>query len=66
MLPLVVVTVTPTPTEPPWLSDTTIEQVPAATAVTVKTATGPVPLDGENVAIPEHDAEPFAAVNGPL
>ncbi|MEA2690557.1 MAG: hypothetical protein QOD51_3164, partial [Candidatus Eremiobacteraeota bacterium] len=46
MVPLVVVTVTFTPTEPPWLTLTTIEHVPAATAVTVNVALGPVPDPG--------------------
>jgi hypothetical protein len=66
MVPVVVVTVTFTPTEPPWLSLTTIVQVPAATAVTVNVPLGPVFEAGANVAIPAHDGLPLAAVNGPV
>jgi hypothetical protein len=66
MDPDVVVTVTFTPTEPPWLSEITIEHVPAATPVTVNVALGPVPAAGEKVAMPAHDGLPFAAVSGPL
>jgi hypothetical protein len=66
MLPVVVVTVTLTPTDPPWSSVTTIVQVPAATAVTVNVALGPLPDAGANVAMPAHDGEPFAAFSGPV
>jgi len=66
IVPVVVVTVTLTPTEPPWLSVTTIVHVPAATAVTVNVALGPVPDAGANVAIPAHDGVPFAALSGPV
>jgi hypothetical protein len=65
IVPVVVVTETFTPTEPPWLSVTTIVHVPAATAVTVNVALGPVPAAGENVAIPAHEGLPLAAVSGP-
>jgi hypothetical protein len=54
IVPPVVVTVTLTPTEPPWLSVTTIVQTPAATEVTVNVALGPFPPAGLNVAIPAH------------
>ncbi len=64
MVPDVVVTMTSTPTEPPWLSLTTIVHVPAATAVTVNVALGPVPDAGANVAMPAHEAP--LAVSGPL
>ena len=47
------------------MSLTTIVHVPAATAVTVNVVLGPVPEDGDTVAIPLHDGVPFAAVNGP-
>ena len=60
-----VVTVTFTPTEPPWLSVTTIVHVPAATAVIVNVALGPLPAAGAKVAIPAHDGEPFEIVRGP-
>jgi hypothetical protein len=66
IVPLVVVTVTLTPTEPPWLSVTTMTHVPAATAVTVNVALGPLPDAGVNVAIPLHDGDPFAAFSGPV
>jgi hypothetical protein len=64
--PLVVVIVTWTLTEPPWLSLITNVHVPAATAVTVNVVLGPVPEAGEIVAMPLHDGVPSDAVNGPL
>ena len=66
IVPLVVVTETLTPTDPPWLSDTTIVHCPAATAVTVNVALGPEPEAGANVAMPAQDGDPFAAVSGPV
>ena len=61
----IVVTVPATETDPPWLSLITNVHVPAATAVIVNVVAGPVPADGEIVAMPVHDGTPLDVVNVP-
>jgi hypothetical protein len=65
IVPLVVVTVTLTVADPPWSSEIVNPHVPAATAVMMNVADGPVPEAGAIVAIPAHDCGPFAAVSVP-